>query len=39
MAFTLERRVSVPSKEHDGVRKGWTSAFDEVLAPLLAQLT
>ena len=38
MVFTLERRDDAPSREQDEVREGWTSALDEVLAPLLDEL-
>ena len=38
MEFTLERRDDAPSREQDEVREGWTSALDEVLAPLLDEL-
>jgi len=38
MVFTLERRDDAPASEQDEVREGWTSALDEVLAPLLDEL-
>lgn len=38
MTFTLERMVEDPAETED-VRDGWGSAFDDVLAPLLGELS
>lgn len=39
MTFTLERRDDVDAAEHDDVQDGWRSCLDDVLAPLLEELT
>ena len=39
MVFTLERRVPAEPGEDEDVQDGWRSALDEVLVPLLGELS
>lgn len=39
MEFTLERQVPAAAGEDEDVQDGWRSALDEVLVPLLGELT
>lgn len=39
MTFTFERRAPAPADEHEDVLDGWRSAFDDMLTPLLVELT
>lgn len=39
MTFTLERREAVDPAEHEDVEDGWRSCVDDVLVPLLEELS